>query len=345
MSSRPALHPWSLGATVFVVTVCVTPVGLDHALVAEFGYSALAWILLAVLVSLFGMYWNIRLADADLHGWRATGARWLGYLRAPFYLLGAGFMLNIWINALSTIDLPATPRIILALASVAPALWALRLGVELVNRIAGFIGLLMIPGLLLIVIGTVPDVRWGEFLPSPLHLGVLAPIWPAVLFAPRGYVVVPTLAHHVQGPYHRAVLIGVLAGGIYLLLALIEAPLVFGVPVAAQMAHPFLRAVATISNPYLPIQRIAFLSSVLWQMIVFTIIITYLISALQDLGVRVHPLVPWRWVIVAGACVVWFSLFTWPEDVLLSLFNLWSLWGIWLFLIAPMLLTPWRRSG
>lgn len=111
------------------------------------------------------------------------------------------------------------------------------------------------------------------------------------------------------------------------------------------MAHPFLRAVATISNPYLPLQRIAFLSSVLWQMIVFTIIVTYAVSALQDLGLTVHPLVPWRWTLVAGACVVWLSLFTWPEDVLLSLFNLWSVWGIFLFLLAPVLLTLGRRSA
>ena len=345
MISRPALHPWSLGVTVFVITVCVTPVGLDHALVADFGYSALAWVLLAVGVSLIGMYLNTRLADTTLRGWRAAGARWLGYLRAPFYLLGAGLMLNIWLNALSAIDLPATPRFVLALASVAPALWALRLGVELVNRIAGFIGLLMIPGLLLIVLSTLPDVRWGEFLPSPLHLGAPASIWPAILFAPRGYVVIPTLGPNVQGPYHRAVFLGMLAGGLYVLLALIEAPLVFGVPVAAQMVHPFLRAIATISNPYLPIQRIAFLSSILWQMIVFTIIITYAISALQDLSVRVHPLVPWGWVFVAGACVVWIALFTWPEDTLLSLFNLWSLWGIGLFIMAPALLLLGKLSA
>jgi spore germination protein KB len=291
------------------------------------------------------MYMNTRLADATLRGWRAVGARWLGYVRAPFYLLGAGFMLNIWLNALSTIDLPATPRIVLALASMAPALWTLRLGVELVNRIAGFIGLLMIPGLLLIVISTLPDVRWGEFLPSPLSLGVPASTWPAILFAPRGYVVIPTLAPNVRGPYHRAAFLGVLAGGIYLLLALVEAPLVFGVPVAAQMAYPFLRAIATISNPYLPIQRVAFLSSILWQMIVFTIIITYAISALQDLRVRIHPLVPWGWVFVAGAGVVWISLVAWPEDIMLSLFSLWSLWGIGFFLIAPALLLVGRRSA
>lgn len=342
MISRPALHPWSLGATIFVVTGGITPIALDQALVSRFGYSSLAWSLLAVPTALLGTYCNIRLADADLQGWRAVAARWLGYLRAPLYLIGAGLMLNVWVSALSTIDLPATPRVVLVLASIAPVVWALRLGVELVNRIVGFIGMLMIPGVLVMLFGVVPNVRWAEFLPSPLHLGAPAFIWPAILFATRGYVIIPTFAPLVQGRYHLAAYIGVVVSSVLLVWALVEAPLIFGVPVAAQMAHPFLRAISTISSNYLPVQRIAFLSSILWQMVLFTVIVTFAVSALHDLRVQIHPLVPWRWVVVASALVVWIGLFTWPPDVFLALFNLWSLWGIVLFLMVPVLLTLGR---
>lgn len=337
--SRPALTPWSLGATVFVITGCVTPVILDHALVSHFGYSSLAWSLLAVPTALYGTYWNLRLADANLQGWRAVGARWLGYLRAPFYVLGAGFMLNVWISTLAAIDLPATPRLVLVLVSVAPVIWALRLGIELANRITAFIAMLITPGVLLMVAGVAPHIRWAEFLPNPLHLGTPAFIWPAILFAPRGYIVIPAFAPHVRGRYHHAVFVAVLAGSVLVMAALLEAPLIFGVPVAAQMVHPFLRAIATISSPYLPVQRIAFLSTILWQMVSFTITVILTVSALQDLRVTVHPLVPWPWVLGAMAVVIWLALFTWPEDVFLPLFNLWSLWGIVLFLIAPVLLT------
>ncbi len=342
MMSRPALSPWSLGATVFIVTGCANPIILDHALVSQFGYSSLAWGILALVTALYGTYWNVHLADVNLQGWRAVGARWIGYLRAPFFVIGAGLLLNSWVNIVSTIDLPATPRVVLVLASIAPAIWALRLGVELVIRVAAFIGSLMIPGVLLMVLGVVPHIRWLEFLPNPLHLGTPAFIWPAVLFAPRGYVIIPAFGPLVRGRYHYAVFIGVLAGAILLLVTLMEGPLVFGVPVAAQMPHPFLRAIATISSPYLPLQRVAFMSSIIWQAVVFATTVVLAVTALQDLRVTVHPLVPWPWVLGAMGVVVWVALFTWTEDVFLPILTLWSLWGIILFLIAPVVLTLGR---
>lgn len=345
--TQAVLRPWTVGAIVFVVTVCMSPVALVQPVTAAVGQGALLWLVVALSVGWLGVELNVALVESPLAPWAQHWRRRLGYLRAPFYLAGAAAMLSVWLNILSATELPQTPRWVASLLTLGAVVYALRLGFEPTARLLGLIGLLVAPGLLLLLIAVLPEMQPGRLLPNLFGDGVVPWTWPMILFMPRGYDVLPVFGPQVQGPYRAAVRTGVGAGGLYLLLSMTAPALIFGFPATAQMGYPFLKAIGIVSSPYIPFQRVAFVSFILWQMIGFAVVAAYSICGMHSLGVRMQPLTPWPVLTAWTGTVFLLTLEALPSDAMVSIKTVWSLYGLLLFIALPsaLLAAGWRRTA
>lgn len=330
VGTRPIVTPLSLAALVFIVTVCVTPMCLDRTFIAEAGPSLLTWLLLALGTAGIAYYLQVRVAMHQDRIWMPVRI-----LFVAFYAIGAGMMLNAWLTVIALIDLPVTPRMVVAAISLMPAIYVLRLGIEAVARLTTLIALIALPTLLLLLIGAAPSMHVSELLPSPLGLTGVPSIWPVILFAPRGFVIVNAFAQHCQERHLRHVAVGAALAGIILVIALIMPVLVYGQGPATMMTFPALRAIGTISSPYLVVQRIAFLSSIVWQMIITVIIASYGIAAVSVLGIQVRALIDWRVIAVLVGAIAAVAYPELPEDRYAMLIGAWSVLGLCLFILRP----------
>ncbi len=343
MNRSPALAPWAISGVSFVVTVCMTPISLGRPFFQHAGYGTLLWMTLAWWASMLGTYLALALIDAPLSRWAEGVRSFLRYLRVPFYLAGAAAMLHVWLDVIGRNQLPDTPRIVVALLTVALAAYAIRLGIENVGRVVGLIALVSILPLYLLVVGPLSNVDLGRLMPYPLGTGIIPWIWPTILFCPRGYDILPVFGPLAKGDLRRPVYWGMALGGLYLLLSIVEPQLVFGLTVASQLPSPFLSVVETITSIFLPFQRIAFLSIIIWQMIVFSIVTIYSISGIASLGIRVFPLTPWASVLLWSAAVTVLATMIVPEDIFTVIKNVWSSYGLLLYFVLPALLLVFGR--
>ncbi len=339
-----AIAPWSIGGVSFVVTVCMTPVSLGRPVFEATGYGTLLWMLIAYATSFVGTYLALTLNEAPLSPWADTARSWLKYLRVPFYLSAAAAMLHVWLDILTRTELPGTPRLVIALVTSGLALYAVRLGIETVGRVIGLIAVTSIVPLYLLIFGAFPNVSLQWLLPFPLGTGIIPWLWATILFAPRGYDILPVFGPLAKGDVRRPVYWGMALAGLYLVLSMVEPQVVFGLKAASQLTSPFLSVVETITSNFLPFQRIAFLSIILWQMVVFSIVTAYSIAGIASLGVRVHPLTPWTAVVPWIIAVVALADFVLPEDIFTALKNAWSLYGVFLYLLVPALLLTLGRQ-
>ncbi len=338
MRPAPALAPWALGGVSFVVTVCMTPVSLGRPFFQAAGYGTLLWLLLAWGTGMLGAFLNLSLLSAPLRDWADASRARLSYLRVPFYLMAAAAMLHTWVDILGQTELPSTPRLVVALVTAALAGYAIRLGIETTGRAIGAVAVLAILPLFLLVLAVLPNVQIGRLLPFPFGIGSVPWLWPTMLFAPRGYDILPVFGPASRGELRRPVYWGVGLGGFYLLAALVEPQLVFGLTAASMLPNPFLAAVSTIASIYLPFQRIAFLSFVVWQMIVFGIVAAYSTAGIASLGAATFPQTSWRVLAPWLAAVVGLAVIVLPEDVFSLIKNAWSLYGILIYFLLPAIL-------
>ncbi len=343
MKRSPALAPWSIAGVSFIVTICMTPVALGRPVFQAAGYGTLLWMLLAFGWSFLGTHLSLSLNDAALNPWADTVRKGLRFLRVPFYLMAAAAMLHAWVDLLAYTELPATPRLMVALVTAGLAFYAIRLGIENVTRVIGLIAIVSIVPLTILVLGAMPDASLRWLLPFPFGTGSIPWLWPTILFCPRGYDILPVFGPLAKGDLRRPVFTGVALGAGYLVITMVEPQLVFGLTSASQLPSPFLAVVETITSTYLPFQRIAFVSTIIWQMIVFSIVTSYSIAGIASLGVRVHPLTPLRVLVPWLAVVVGLAVVVLPEDVFAVIKNTWSLYGIILYFLLPALLLGFGR--
>lgn len=341
--SQPIFRPWTIGAAVFIVSVCMSPLALVQPITATAGQGALLWYLLAVLTGILGVYANVAAVETPLAPWAHAVWTYLRYTRSVFFILGAAAMLTVWLNVLSATELPDTPRFVSSLLTIVVAVYALRLGIEASARMAGLLGFLVAPALVLILVGVFPEMHPGFLMPNFLGSGNVPWLWPMIVFMPRGYDILPVIAPQIEGPYRTAAYVGVGAGGVYLLVSMIAPALVFGFSGAAQMSSPFLQMIGIVSNPFLPFQRLAFVSFIIWQMICFTIVMMYSICGLQSLGVQVHPLTPFSALLPWMAAVFAMSLYFLPSDIFMVVKVLWSAYGLIIFIAVPLTLLAFGR--
>lgn len=341
--SQPVFRPWTIGAAVFIISVCMSPLALVQPIIATTGHGALLWYMLSVLTGLLGVYANIAAVETPLAPWAQTAWSYLRYGRSLFFVLGATAMLTVWLNILSATELPDTPRYVSSLLTIVVVAYALRLGIQTSARLAGLLGFLVAPGLVLILVGVFPEIHPGYLMPDFLGSGQVPWLWPMIVFMPRGYDILPVVGPHTDGQYRTAALVGVGAAAVYLLVSMITPALVFGFGGAARMSSPFLQMIGIVSNPFLPFQRLAFVSFIIWQMICFSIVLMYSICGLQSLGVRVHPLTPMPAVLIWMAAVFVMSLFFLPTDIFTALKVAWSAYGLLIYIAAPLTLLAFGR--
>ena len=343
MNRLPALAPWSIGGVSFVVTVCMTPVSLGRPILQAAGYGTMLWMALSFLAAMLGTQLTLTLNDAELSPWADRVRNFMRYLRIPFFLAAAAAMLHVWLDIMGRTDLPVTPRYVVAVVTVALAAYAIRMGIASVGRVIGLVAVVTIVPLFILVVGAFPNVEIGWLLPYPLGTGTLPWLWPTILFAPRGYDVLPVFGPIAKGDLRRPVFLGMALGALYLFLSMVEPQLVFGLTAASRLTTPFLDVVETITSTFLPFQRIAFLSTILWQLVVFSIVAAYSTAGLASLGVRLFPLTPWPAVASWLAAVIVLALPVLPEDLFVDIKNLWSLYGILLYFVLTGLLLAFGR--
>lgn len=337
------IRPWSLAAVMFLITVCMSPLTFPQPFTALLGTAAPVWYLAAIGAGLLGVYLNERLVEYARDTALQAAARVIDYMRVPFFLVGATFMLGAWLNVVASTILPLTPRYATSLLTLAVVAYALRLGPEACVRLVGVLGLMILPALTFVYLLLVPGMRPGNLL--PLNFVPLPWIWPTVLFMTRGYDILPVVAPHVAGRYRTAALVGVGAGSVLLALTLLAPVMVFGIHAVVQMSYPFIRTIGTVNSPYIPFQRLQYVTFIVWQVVCVGIVIMYSMSGIACLGFRGNSLTPWPVVAAWTIPVFLLSLMAIPLDTMLAYKTVWSAYGILLYFIAPTLVIAAGRLG
>lgn len=343
--SEPAFRPWTIAAAVFLVSVCMSPIALVQPILQTAGHGALLWYLLGIPTAALGTLLNIWLVEEPLGSWGQRVSSYLQYLRVPFYLLGATAMLTVWLNILSDTEMPETPRFVLSLVTIGVVTYSLRLGIEATTRLVGLLGVIVLPGLLLLVLSTAPEGHISWLLPDVLGGGQVPWTWPLIVFMPRGYDILPVLLRQASGDVRRPTLLAAVTAAVYLAVSMILPVLVFGFAGASQLAYPFLRAIGVVSSSFIPFQRIAFVSFIIWEMICFAIVAIYSVSGLHSLGMKVHPLTPWSALLPWVAAVFVMSLYILTMDQIVLIKVIWSTYGLVVFLVLPALILAFGRKS
>lgn len=338
MKGKAVLAPWTAGAATFAVTVCMTVIQMRSMILKSAGEGTLLWMAFAILSATLGVYLNLSLVETPLAPWAAGIRDSLRFPRALFYLTGAGLMLNTWVELLAGTELPSTPRIVSSLLTIFVAAYAVRLGIVTTVRVSGLIGVLTVLPLYAIAVAAFPGVDLSRLLPHPLGTGAIPLIWPTIIFAPRGYDVLPVIAPLVEGSMRRSAYLGVGLGAVFVLLAVVMPQLVLGLKTATALPDPFVSLIGTISSVYLPFQRIAFLMFVIFEMTIFAVVTMYSISGIASLGIRVYPLTPWYATVPWLLGVLLLSLPAMPTDVSVDVKNTWSIFGVILYFALPALI-------
>jgi|GEM_PF-6289001 len=343
IAGRPALRPWSVGAVAFLVTVCMSPLVLIEPITRAVGTSVSLWYVASIASALVGVELNARLVQRDLAPWAEWVRTRMAPWRAAFFLMGAAFMLTVWLNVLAATELPTTPRAVISGLVMLVVTYVARLGLEATVNVVGLLALLVAPTLVVSYLGIVPVMRPTNLLPlAPLYVPWL---WPLVLFMCRGFDILPVVGPHVRGPLRRAAFVGVGSGAFLLVLTMIAPVLVFGAKVTAEIAYPYIRTVGTVTSLYLPFQRVQFVTFITWQMISFGIVAMYSICGLASLGVPVHPLTPWRALLPWMAAVFAMALYVLSPDASNVLKTLWSAYGLVLYYLVPMVVLAFGRAS
>jgi len=336
--------PWTLGLVVMLVTICMSPMSLDQAFLQAAGYATPLWLAMAGVTGLLGVWLTAGLMEADLAPWAAWLRDALRFPRALFYTLGAGLMLNAWLKVVIVVALGRTPRPVLALALVLIAVYVLRLGMESTIRFVGFLALLIVPAA--VVLEALGLLNADVHRALPLDVATVPWLWPAILFAPRGYTVLPVLAPHAGHPWRKAAYLGVALGFLLTFAPILLPVLVFGYPAAAADSAPLFHAIGAFSSTFLPFQRIEFISLISWQMTSGAMTAVYALCALSSLKVRLAPLTPWPAVLGAALATLALALPVWPPQQYAEIMNDWSIYGLLLFFALPAaLLSLGRQRG
>ena len=329
---------WTLGFALFVVTLCITPMAfLDGVLVRTVGHALPVWISVAGLVNLLGTLLHIALARLCSESGEGGADRAAHVLQGLLLVAGAGLMVSAWVGLVRSTTLPETPSSVLALLMVSVVVYTILQGAEAAIRVVSIIGVaslatLIVP-LILIGANSRPEVL------SPITVVPPEP-WalPALLFAPRGYVILGALAGpkalRSPGPMMGLSAISVTVMGVSLLLG----PAVLGWGLARHLTFPFFVATGTVSSVYFPFHRIEFLVDIVWQLLLTGVVISFLTAALRLLGDSLRPrTVDWRAVSV-GAAALLISTAKPTVATSTSLFTAWSVLGLMAFIALPGLL-------
>jgi len=344
MTRSPAIAPWTIAGVSFLVTVCMTPVSLGRPVFQAAGYGTLLWMLLAFGAAMLGTHLALALNRATFVPWADRARSLLRFLRVPFYLSAAAAMLHVWLDILARTELPSTPRLTVALLTMGLGVYAIRQGIETVGRSIGLLAVATIVPLFILVLGAFPNVELTRLMPYPFGTGAIPWLWPTILFAPRGYDILPVFGPLAKGDPRKPVFVGMALGALYLVLTMVEPQVVFGLTSASQLPSPFLSVVETITSSFLPFQRIAFLSVILWQMVVFAIVTSYSTAGIASLGVRVFPLTPWAALVPWVLLVIALAVPILPEDIFTVIKNAWSIYGILLYFLLPSILLAFGRA-
>ncbi len=344
MNRSPAIAPWTVAGVSFLVTVCMTPVSLGRPVFQAAGYGTLLWMLLAFGAAMLGTHLALTLNGATFVPWADRARSFLRFLRVPFYLSAAASMLHVWLDILGRTELPSTPRLVVAVLTMGLGVYAIRQGIETVARAIGLLAVTTIVPLFILAFGAFPNVELTRLLPYPFGTGMIPWLWATILFAPRGYDILPVFGPLAKGDLRKPVFVGMALGALYLLLSMVEPQVVFGLISASQLPSPFLSVVETIASTFLPFQRIAFLSVILWQMVVFAIVTSYSTAGIASLGVRVFPLTPWTALLPWALLVIALAVPVLPEDVFTAIKNLWSIYGLLLYFVLPAILISFGRA-
>lgn len=332
----PDLTPWTLAFVMFVDTLCITPMALlDGVFTRHLGHALPFWLLVGGGLNVIGTLVALAFAREQMGGTVPSGLhRAATTLQGAVLLIGAPLMAEAWISLMQATTLPATPRVVIALAMAVAAAYSLAQGLEPVGRVASLVGVVALPILFIVV--CLIAVRSRIALLNPLTLIPPSPwVIPGLLFGPRGYVLIGSLAgpKAVQSP--RPLLSLSLVGVVFLAVCLLLPPVVLGWSMARSLTFPFFYVTSTVTSPFLPFQRIEFLVNIIWQLIVLGVVTTFLASALHGLGGPVRPN-PYDWKVLALAAFLFAaSLPHLTVETMTNIFVVWSLVGLLAFLVIP----------
>lgn len=337
--------PWTAGFATLVVTMCVTAVaGMDRFLPLALGGALPLLALAAAAVNALGIW--IQLAVARIAPEIRPAGLWkiVTWAQGSVLATGAGMFLGMWTTRLQSTLLGSTPRAVIIALIAAVAVYALVLGFETTMRMAALVGVVALPVFLLLALTIPVNARWDRLF-SPPHATVY---WPAVaimLFAPRGYVVLGSLAGPRAADQPLPSLLLGIVGSLLLGLFLLLPGLVFGHALAASYTYPFYQATATVRSIFVPFHEAEYFVDVLWQMIDAVIVATYLAAALRAFGDDAGAF-PRRWWGLGALVAMCLAIAapTLTQETMAIVMVAWSLAGLLSFVALPLAALASRRA-
>ncbi|MHA6252705.1 GerAB/ArcD/ProY family transporter [Oceanobacillus sp. CAU 1775] len=353
MNKYPQISPRQWFHISLFSTICVTPFGFPSILYRHLGNEAWLPIVAAYLLTLWNVYVTLRICerfkDLNLVQWsKKILGRWFGRLYSigtiiVFYLWGL-LMLYIFLELIMYTQLPFTSRFLLLLFIVGVAVFLLVMGLEVWVRWGELFSILLIIGLLLINVPQFMNVSFSQIL--PLNTTFLEPMKyfkPEIigsLFIFRGIFSLYFLYPHIKksNGLFRWSILSMTVAFIEVLLAVVLPIMIFGASFAGKLRFPYQESLGTVTLVWLPIERLAILTPVVWQLIIIYVLCISLFSTARGLKSLFNVKKEQKIIYILGVVTLGLAMYPLQSQIVSMFITYWSFLGLILLTVIPTLI-------
>nr|WP_197479903.1 GerAB/ArcD/ProY family transporter [Paenibacillus swuensis] len=342
-----------------LVSIGITPIGNVQSLLKSYGHYAWWAVLIAYGINMITLMISVHLCerfpDQTIIQWsKVLLGRWIGSVYGVLLVIemliwGYQFFMKLW-HLTTYTQLPLTHSAIVATATLLVVVYSVSRGIEAWARFATIITPLV---LLMLSLVNIPQFfmlnvhrllpLWGpiDSILDPKHLTVLFLFRPVMIL----FFLYPYVKKEPGKSLKTPVLMATTIGAVHLLMAIIFPIGIFGIRTAVHFTFPYQESLETVAFERLPIEKISFLSPVLWLLITMVGLILSLYCSMK--GIRQISGFKSEYKILAGVGLIAWLIYLFPvtTEVWEVIQVYWSAFGLLLFQIIPTMLWLFLKVG
>lgn len=209
----------------------------------------------------------------------------IGFIFLLFFLFMGSLFLRTTTDFLSTALMPETPAIVFSIVILLVSIYAVNSGLEVLARLSELVSPLVMLFLFILLLFNAKGVKLENLQPAFQHVKEIIKIsvLPSALIGSSIVMGVFMAYHNIPEKTLKAQLFGLVTGGVFLILILMQSITVLGVNLSAEQTH-FIYRLAQMINVGDFFERFEPLEVIVWIAVTFITITTFYLLSLIGLA-------------------------------------------------------------
>lgn len=351
MSNFPQISRQQFFFIFAIANICLTPFGFPNLILKQLDHHSWIFPLAAYVLTVWNLLVAISLArqfpDQNIVEWsRQVLGKWIGGLFSIsvifiLYFWGVGMIWTFMLLIMFT-QLTFTPIFLPTLLIIGGVVYLLIQGLESFARFAEVMVLFLFAGLIAINAIQFPNADFSRLLPVgdlPLDKLINQDII-AGLFIFRGIFIVYFLFKYLNEKKRLLPLsiISLSIAFVEILLSIVLPIAIYGAHAAGKFTYPYQESLSSSSIEWLPFEKLAFLTPMLWQIVIVYVLGSSLFCASEGLSSLFYIKNKKRLLIILGVITWLIVLYQVSYVQLHQMIVVWSIAGLLIFTLIPTLL-------